>query len=68
MTINKIFSGKHFRAWDTPNGALITKPNMKGLYVLVIVTDEYKGSIPNKNVQSNWGKWVADAMDREWMK
>jgi hypothetical protein len=73
MTINKhysgivkTFNGEFFRSWDTPHGALITKPTMKGLYVLVIVTDEYKGSIPNKKVQSNWGKYVAEALENKW--
>jgi hypothetical protein len=39
---------------------------MKGLYILVVITDEYKGSIPNGSVQRHWGDYVANTLEGEW--
>jgi hypothetical protein len=55
-----------FNSIDTPYGALVTKSNMKGLYILVVITDEYKGSISNAEVQRHWGDYVANTLEGEW--
>jgi hypothetical protein len=55
-----------FNSIDTPYGALVTKKDMKGLYILVVITDEYKGSISNADVQRHWGDYVANTLDAEW--
>lgn len=57
---------KLFNNIDTKYGALVTKSDMKGLYILVVVTDEYKGSISNADIQRHWGEYVANKLDMAW--
>lgn len=55
-----------FNVTNTDYGALVTKKDMKGLYILVVVTNEYKGGITSIQVQKNWGEYVANKLDMAW--
>lgn len=68
MTLIPEYKKELFDVLHTPHGSLVTKKNMPGLYILVLVTNEHNGSIPSPEVTKNWGDYVAETLDKVWMK